>query len=196
MIRVLIGIYLSLSYLSAEKEAALGKQIARDVRSRTVAIANPEIQLYVTAIGLRLAAHASSPFPWTFEVVTGLDDRPPYEPLSIPGGYVFIPLRLLQSASSEREFAQMLAHSMAHQILRDTTRFVKPDYATIPLTFIGTNNAALPLAFRTLQEQKEQAAERKATEIMQDIEFNGAIPQLEPIQRRLIQRSVPSLFSH
>jgi hypothetical protein len=37
-----------------------------------------------------------------------------HEPLSVPGGHIFVPATLIPAAGSEAEFAGMLAHAMAH----------------------------------------------------------------------------------
>ena len=75
--------------LSVQKEAALGTQLAAELRAHSNPVANQAVQDYVQGVGRSLSRHASGPFPWTFEVVTGLAEYPAEQLVAIPGGYVF-----------------------------------------------------------------------------------------------------------
>lgn len=119
---------------TTEKIAALGAQIAADVHRETKPVANDRIQAYVDAVGQRLSSAAAGPFPWRFEVVTGLlYNNVTREPLSVPGGYIFVPAELITAAESEDEFAGMLAHAMGHPF----PSFQQMQGANVPLIFVG-----------------------------------------------------------
>src|SRR5258708_20830121 len=85
----------SVNFYSVEKEAAIGASLARDVRQNTTAIESPAVRDYVQRIGVLLSAQVSSPLRYKFSVIA--DDRggPTHEPLSFPGGYIFVSSRLI-----------------------------------------------------------------------------------------------------
>ena len=126
---------------SLEKEAALGTQIAAEFRKQAVAVKSDSIQAFAERTVHRLGLYFNSPFPWKVEVVTGLYADPMDEPVSVPGGYIFIRAGLLLNARTEDEFAGMVAHAMAHVARRDSTRAASIAASTqsgrIPLVFIG-----------------------------------------------------------
>ena len=157
---------------SFEKEAALGAQLAAELRAYSKPVANQAVLQYVGGVGRRLSRHASGALPWTFEVVTGLAGYPMEEPVALPGGYVFLPAQLLLDAHNEDELAGMMAHAMAQVIARDTTHAAMQGMtgglATIPLIFIGgwQGQAAVPLVYRAIQREREAAANAEALGIL------------------------------
>src|SRR5258708_27677412 len=128
-------------FSSVEKEAAMGASLARDVRQNTTATERPAVRDYVQRIGGLLSAQVSNPLTYTFSVIA--DDRggPTHEPLSLPGGYIFVSSRLILTARNDAEFAGMLAHAMAHVAerhwSRQATRGEGANTASIPLIFMG-----------------------------------------------------------
>jgi predicted Zn-dependent protease len=109
---------------SKEKEAALGAVLAEDLRKETKPLASDTVRAYVERLGARLAAQApEGSGPYRFEVVA--DDtwaNAVFEPVALPGGYIFVRAGLLLAARDEAEFAGMLAHSVAHVAARHETR--------------------------------------------------------------------------
>lgn len=165
--------------LSVEKEAALGAQLAAELRAHKKPVANQAVQEYVQGVGRRLSGPATSLFPWTFEVVTGLaghsttghstKEHSTEEPVALPGGYVFLPAQLLLDAHNEAELAGMMAHAMAHVIARDSTGAAEvPGMATIPLIFVGgwQGQSGVPIAYREIQREREAAADARASDIL------------------------------
>src|SRR5260370_28066656 len=126
-------------FKSVEKEAAIGASFARDVRRNTTAIESPAVRDYVQRIGGLLSPQVSSPLSYTFSVIA--DDRggPTHEPLSLPGGYIFVPSKLILTAKNDAEFAGMLAHAIAHVAERPGTRRATRGQ--------GANTASIPLIF-------------------------------------------------
>jgi predicted Zn-dependent protease len=114
-----------------DKEAALGRQMAEEV-SRSSMPAEPQaVQDYVAQLGARLTAWLPNRyFPYTFSVVITDRTNALHEPIVLPGGYVFIPVSLLLTATHEAELAGMLAQAIARG-----PRLVKSDSGTIPIYF-------------------------------------------------------------
>ena len=163
---------------SLEKEAALGYEMASELRKRTTVVDKQTIQDYVEHTGLRLAAHEKSPFSWNFLVVNGLTGGPTHEPLALPGGYIFVPTSLILNANSEDEFAAMLAHAMAHVSARDATRMASVSQTlnprSIPLVFMGglEDGRTLPRAYRAIERTVEVDADTRAVRILSEAGYN------------------------
>jgi beta-barrel assembly-enhancing protease len=164
-------------FYSVEKEAALGRQMAEEVRRRTSMIEDPSVLEYVNRLGRRLAVEMlDAKFPFTFSVIA--DDPCPgtHEPGSLPGGYIFVPAVLFMEAHNEAEFAGLLAHSMEHVAERHATRQASvgriANSGTIPLIFVGgwsgncSEGLAIPPSFRTVHRNNELEADSLAVKAM------------------------------
>jgi beta-barrel assembly-enhancing protease len=155
---------------SLEKEAALGTALAADFRHRVPSVDDADLCAYVTKVVARLNEFAQSPFRITVEISGSTDLKP--DTVGLPGGYLFVPMRLLASAQDEAELARPVAHAMAHiatrQATRQATRGQIVNLATVPLIFIGgwahDDGTKMPLGFRKFQEEHEAQADRLAAE--------------------------------
>jgi predicted Zn-dependent protease len=127
------------NFYSIEKERALGAQLAAEYQRSTSAVNSPELLATIEALGLRMVPSGSQ-FKYTFALVQdkGLQLN---EPVSLPGGFIFVPSGLIESARNVDEFAGMLAHAIAHVEARHGTRQATKgqivNQATIPLIFMG-----------------------------------------------------------
>ena len=153
--------------LSVEKEAALGAQLAADVRRQTQPVANQAVQDYAQRVCDRLSAHIASPWPWHVEVVIGLSSGQTKEARWFPGGLIFLPVELFLKARNEGELAGMLAHAMAHVASHDLTKATVQQYGTIPLVFLDWQNSlAIPRAFVAKQKELESEADIAGIQLM------------------------------
>jgi predicted Zn-dependent protease len=130
------------NFYSIEEEAALGASLAAEVRRQTTPIDSAVVHDFVNRIEARLAAQIpDAPFPYTLAVIADDPNNATHEPVSLPGGYIFIPAKLILALNDEAEFAGMLAHSMAHvyerHATREATRAGLANEATVPLIFMG-----------------------------------------------------------
>jgi predicted Zn-dependent protease len=164
---------------SLEKEQALGAQISKEYRRGVTVIEDAAVKAYLDGLGQRLAAKAGGPaFGYTFELVSD-DGIVLNEPVSFPGGPVFVPTSLIRAAQSEDELAGMLAHAIAHIAARHGTKLATRgelmDQATIPLIYMGgwTGYAmrqgaaiAIPLGVLKLVRQSELQADALAVQTM------------------------------
>jgi predicted Zn-dependent protease len=93
-----------------DKEALLAAHLAEEFRKRSQIVENAPVQRYVEALGKCLAAKLTAdPVPFTFALMMN-DPTSMHEPITLPGGYIFVPARLFVAAETESEFAGMLAH--------------------------------------------------------------------------------------
>src|SRR5450755_1912151 len=103
---------------SIEKEMALGKQLAEEVRRQAKVVEDPLISEYVNRIGQNLARNSEAKVPFTFQVIEGNSPNA----FALPGGYVFVYTALLKIANEEDELAAAMAHEIAHVAARHMTR--------------------------------------------------------------------------
>jgi predicted Zn-dependent protease len=76
----------AINYASG-KEAALGAQLAAQVRRNTSPLGLGSVDNYVAALGHELAAQMpNAPEAWKFSVIKDHERGSIYEPLSLPGG--------------------------------------------------------------------------------------------------------------
>src|SRR6185295_11797215 len=98
-----------------EKEAALGKQLAAELRERMSPIDVPVVQNFLDQLGKSIAAlMPDAKLPFTFTPIAEDPCLTTHEPVAMPGGYIFVPAALFLAARDEAEFAGMLVHAMEH----------------------------------------------------------------------------------
>ena len=162
---------------SHEKEAALGAQLADQIRRKSTPLGLPKVENYVTNVGLRLAAQMPDASEnWKFAVIRDRQMGPTHEPMSLPGGWIFIPAQLILAAHGEAEFAGMLAHAMAHVSKRQMIRQARgvSSLAAIPLVFFGApvalggddENQWVPAGYVQIQRRFELEADQVAVKAM------------------------------
>lgn len=174
-----------------EKAAALGAHLASQVRSRTDTVGIPAVDGYLAALGQRLAAgFPNGPAHWEFTLVKQTGGRT-HEALALPGGYVFIPARLIASVESEDEFAAMLAHAMAKAASPDLLTWSTAQMASLPLLFVnlrldGDGSALVPLSLQATQEVHEMEADTAAVQMLPAVGFDpkALLVYLERVQAR------------
>ena len=112
----------SLRDLSEEEEVALGENVSSQLLGAAPPLADPDVQRYVSQVGMWLAAHSERPrLPWRFVVL----DSAEFNAFAAPGGQVFITRGLLYGMSSEAELAGVLAHEIAHVVRQHQLRALK-----------------------------------------------------------------------
>jgi len=158
--------------LSSEKEAALGRQIAAEIRRQQAPPLDlPEVQAWIDRIGRQLASGFRPGIPWTFEL-TG--DETSVEPMSAPGGFVFVPAGAILSATGADDFARRLAHQMGHVANPNSMRPARTEgtnLASIPLVFMGGwlghgHGVLVPKALTPHAQQLEEEADALASQAL------------------------------
>jgi len=159
------------NFYSRGKEAALGAQLAQEVRQRTTPLDSVVVRDFLEQIGRKLAAQLPAGISYTFTAIADDMSGPTHEPLSVPGGYIFVSASLILTSQNEAECVGMLAHAMAHVAARHGTRQLTRaevvHMASIPLVFVGGwtgmgaggNGQAVPISFLSFQRGYEAEAD-------------------------------------
>jgi predicted Zn-dependent protease len=171
-----------------DKEAALGRQMAEEVRRSTTPVESQSVQDYVQRVGARLSPQLPDvSFPFTFAIVRMDQTNALHEPRVLPGGYIFVPLSLLLAAKDEAEFAGVLAQAMARGPLR-----IDNNAGTIPTILVGgwgDDSTLIPAAWLNRWREMELRADASAAMAMSRAGFDPAallryIERLQPADRR------------
>ena len=179
---------------SVEKEIAMGRQLAEEVRRQTKMIDDPLISEYVNRLGQNLARNSDAKVPFTFEVI----DDPGVNAFALPGGYVFVNSGLIDLADQENELAAAIAHEIAHVAVRHMTRQAtlvnlgKAGAAPLGVLLGGAAGMAVrqaaqtvvPMSFLTFGRQDEAEADYLGVQYLYAAGYDptGAISIFEKIE--------------
>jgi predicted Zn-dependent protease len=189
-----------LNIYSLEKEMALGKQLAEEVRRQAKVVEDPLISEYVNRIGQNLVRNSDAKVPFTFQVIEGNSPNA----FALPGGYVFVYTALIKIADEEDELAAAMAHEIAHVAARHMTKqATKSQIAGIAGVPVGVIlgggiggvlarqgiNAGLPAAFMAFTRKDESEADYLGVQYLYAAGYdpNGAISifeKLESLERK------------
>jgi predicted Zn-dependent protease len=104
-----------ITLMSEAQEIALGKESDAQVRQEMGLYDDPDLQRYVSGIGLRLAKLSERPnLPWQFAVV----DQAAVNAFALPGGFIYVTRGILPYLDSEAELAGVLGHEIGHVTAR------------------------------------------------------------------------------
>jgi predicted Zn-dependent protease len=126
-----------MNFFSKQQDVQLGKEAAEQVRQKYKEVQNPFLQSYVRMVGVRLAGTPEakgSEFPFAFTV---LQDKQ-VNAFALPGGPMFIFSGLVQNVDNEAQLAAVMAHEMAHVIMRHGTHEAsKANLVKLPVLLAG-----------------------------------------------------------
>jgi predicted Zn-dependent protease len=126
-----------MNFFSKQQDVQLGQEAAQQVRQKYREVQSPFLKNYVRDIGSRLAsapAARETGFPFSFSV---LQDKS-VNAFALPGGPMFIFSGLVQNVDNEAQLAAVMAHEMAHVILRHGTHQAsKANLLKLPLLLAG-----------------------------------------------------------
>ena len=164
-----------INFYSIEKEIALGKQLAEEVRRQSKLVDDPIIGEYVNRLGQNLVRNSDATIPFTFQIVEG--DQ--LNAFAFPGGFVFVYTGLIEATETEAELAGAMAHEIAHVTARHITRQASRgkivDLASLPLILLGGGigtavrqgaGLAIPLGFLTFSRGFESEADMLGLQYM------------------------------
>src|SRR4051812_15044229 len=125
-----------LSFMSEEKEIALGQENDAQVRTEMGSYDDRALQEYVASIGVKLAMNSERPnLPWHFTVA----DVPAVNAFALPGGYIYITRGILPFLDDESQLAGVLGHEIGHV----TARHAASQYSKSVLSQFGLVAAAI-----------------------------------------------------
>jgi predicted Zn-dependent protease len=185
---------------SLEKEIALGKQLAEEVRRQAKVVDDPLISEYINRIGQNLVRNSDAKVPFTFQVIEGNSPNA----FALPGGYVFVYTALIKIADEEDELAAAMAHEIAHVAARHMTKqATKSQIVGVAGSAAGVilggglggvairqgANVGIPAAFLHFTRKDESEADYLGVQYMYAAGYdpNGAISifeKLESLERK------------
>jgi len=97
--------------LSEQDEINIGRQAAAQVEQKVHILRDPEVQHYISRLGMKLARASARPnLPWQFRVI---EDKN-INAFALPGGFIYVHSKVLEIAGSEAELASVIAHEIGH----------------------------------------------------------------------------------
>jgi len=104
-------VYAGMFSVSEADEVAIGRAAVVQVEQKATLLRDSRIQRYISRLGRELAARSGRPnLPWRFRVIR--DDN--INAFALPGGFIYIHSKVLETVSSEAELASVLAHEIGH----------------------------------------------------------------------------------
>lgn len=134
-----------LSLVSEKQEIQLGQQAKQEVDQSIGVVQNPELQKYVSDLGMRMAKHSERPnLPWSFQVI----DDASVNAFALPGGPIFVTRGLLTYMNDEAELAIVVGHEIGHVTAKHSVNMIsKQQLAQVGL---GVGTILLPENLRGL----------------------------------------------
>jgi len=115
----------------------MGRQLDEQLLSQVLLLDDPLVTSYLEELTARIARNSDVEVPVVLRVVSS--SQP--DSFSLPGGYVYITVGMVQETRSEAELAAVLSHEVAHIACRHATRqMTKRQLMTllsIPLMFVS-----------------------------------------------------------
>jgi predicted Zn-dependent protease len=121
--------------MSEAQEISAGQEADAQVKKEMGIYNDPNLQEYVSSIGLKLAQLSERPnLPWHYSVV----DVPAINAFALPGGYIYITRGILPFLNDEAQLAGVLGHETGHVTARHAAQqYTRSVGGTIGLVALG-----------------------------------------------------------
>ena len=121
--------------MSEAQEIGIGRESDPQIKAEMGVYDDPELQKYVSDIGLRLAKLSERPnLPWQFTVV----DQAAINAFAVPGGFIYVTRGILAFLGDEAELAGVLGHEIGHVTARHSAQqYTRALGGQIGLTALG-----------------------------------------------------------
>jgi len=131
-----------LDFWSPERELEMGKQLDGQMLQQVQLLSDPEITDYLEDVTARIARNSEIEVPVVLRVVeSSVPDS-----FSLPGGFLYITVGMVQETRTEAELAAIISHEVAHIARRHATRQMTKQQMfgilSLPLMLVGG-----PIAF-------------------------------------------------
>lgn len=128
-----------LSLIPEAQEVAIGHEEAKKVIASIGLYPKPEVQKYVSDLGLAIAKESERPkLPWQFAVL----DDPAVNAFALPGGPIFVTRGMLTYMNSEAELVSVLGHEIGHVAAKHSvSQMSKAQMASIG---VGVSSILIP----------------------------------------------------
>ncbi|MFO7993282.1 MAG: M48 family metalloprotease [Marinobacter sp.] len=120
--------------ISGQQEADIGRQVMTSIRRSAPQITDPLVYDYLSSIIYKLVP--SAPLS-SSDLTLAIIDSPDINAFAVPGNIVGVNGGLFLNASSEQQFASVLAHELAHLSQRHFARRLEQQEASAPMTIAG-----------------------------------------------------------
>jgi predicted Zn-dependent protease len=108
-----------LSFMSEAQEISIAQEADPQIKQEMGIYNDPDLQEYVSGIGMRLAKVSERPnLPWRFTVV----DVPAVNAFAVPGGGIYVTRGIMPFLDSEAELAGVLGHEIGHVTARHSAQ--------------------------------------------------------------------------
>jgi predicted Zn-dependent protease len=156
---------------SIAQDIDLGQRISKQMETQAQVMRDPGANSYLNALGQRLAVKAPGyeQFRFQFKII----DDASINASGLPGGIVYLNRGTIEAAANEAQLAGVIAHEIAHVVLRHGTHQISHVYALQTpvsnigavgsksidevLSKIGGGFAASSIVMRNPQEAESQA---------------------------------------
>ena len=105
--------------MSEAQEIGIGRESDPQIKAEMGVYNDPELQKYVSDIGMRLARLSERPnLPWQFTVV----DQAAVNAFAVPGGFIYLTRGILPFLADEAELAGVIGHEIGHVTARHSAQ--------------------------------------------------------------------------
>jgi beta-barrel assembly-enhancing protease len=197
VVSLAIALAASAQTYSAEKEIAIGRQLAAEVERQSKTLAPGED---VRRIAQSIERYAGLDVPLTLKLI---DTRVP-EVIALPGGFLFLSSGLIVRLEGEAELAGVLAHAIAHLAAHHGIRTDHTsNLASVPIIFMGTwrgvcmrlvsEKILLPVSLKSAYARWEVEADQLALDYLRRAGYDPIplLPIFEKLRAPLLPESHP-----
>jgi predicted Zn-dependent protease len=121
---------------TVSQDAELGRQVSKQLEAQREILRSPAAVTYLDSLGRRLASKAPSGEQFRFQHKIVNDKS--INAVGLPGGFLYVNRGMIEAAANEAELASVIAHEIAHVVLRHGTHQISKAYALqVPVSTLG-----------------------------------------------------------
>jgi Zn-dependent protease with chaperone function len=163
-----------------QQDIEIGRWLADEADRNFQFVEDHNANVYIDALGKQLAVHAANfRYPYQFKIVRDYD----LNAWALPGGFIYVTSGLIDALQNEPQLAGVVAHEIAHVVLRQGSAAISQAYADRVGTTRGRvavndalsrldihfGNDSIPLKY---SREEERQADVVATQLMWDAKFD------------------------